>query len=68
LLLSGENVPSMMLMTRFSSMAPAAAATTTLVTPCAVTSKPKPKPKPAVQEPQAGQEPQTKLSWWRRLP
>lgn len=69
--LSGENVPSMMLMTRFSSMAPAAAATTTHVTPCAVTPKPKPKlkPKPPVQEPQTLQEePQTKLSWWRRLP
>jgi hypothetical protein len=69
--LSGENVPSMMLMTRFSSMAPAAAATTTPVTPCAVTPKPKPKlkPKPPVQEPQTLQEePQTKLSWWRQLP
>ena len=68
--LSGENVQSMMLMTRLSSMAPAAAATTTAVTPCAVTPKPKPKPKPkpALQEPQAVQEPQTKLSWWRRLP
>jgi len=68
--LSGENVQSMMLMTRLSSMAPAAAATTTAVTPCAVTPKPKPKPKPkpAAQEPQAVQEPQTKLSWWRRLP
>jgi hypothetical protein len=69
--LSGENVPSMMLMTRFWSMAPAAAATTTHVTPCAVTPKPKPKlkPKPLVQEPQTLQEqPPTKLSWWRQLP
>lgn len=57
--LSGENVPSMMLMT------------TAPVTPCAVTPKPKPKlkPKPPVQEPQTLQEePQTKLSWWRQLP
>jgi hypothetical protein len=67
LLLCGENVPSMMLMTKYS-LAPAATATATAVTPCAVTPKPKLKPKPAVQPPPAVQEPQTKLSWWRRLP
>jgi hypothetical protein len=68
--LSGDNVPSMMLMTKFSDVASAAAATTTATTPCAVTPKPKlkAKPKPAVQEPKAVQEPQTKLSWWQRLP
>ena len=68
--LFGDTVPSMMLMTRFSYVASAAAATTTATTPCAVTPKPKlkAKPKPAVQEPQAVPEPQTKRSWWQRLP
>jgi hypothetical protein len=64
-MLSGENVPSMMLMTRYSIVP---AATATPVTPCAVTPKPKLKPKPAVQESQAVEGPQTKLSWWQRLP
>lgn len=70
LLLSGEDVSSMMLMTVFS-VAPATAAAHALVspvTPCAVAPKPKLKPKPAVQEPRIVQEPQPKLSWWRRLP
>ena len=66
---SGENVSSMILMAGYS-MVPTAAPAAAPVTPCVVTPKPKlkPKPKPALQEPQAVQEPQPKLSWWRRLP
>jgi hypothetical protein len=72
LLLSGENVSSMMLMTGYlvAPVTAAAHAPVSPVTPFAVAPKPKlkPKPKPAVREPQTVQEPQPKLSWWGRLP
>lgn len=68
-LLSGENVLSMMLMTGVS-VAPTAAADVPVsaVMPSAVTPKPRLKPKPTAQKPEAVKQPQTKLSWWRRLP
>jgi hypothetical protein len=71
LLLSGDDVSSMMLMTASSVAPPATAAAHALVspvTPCARAPKPKLKPKPPGHEPQVVQEPQPKLSWWQRLP
>ena len=68
-LLSGENVLSMMLTTGVS-VAPTAAADVPVsaVMPSGVTPKPRLKPKPTAQKPEAVKQPQTKLSWWRRLP
>jgi hypothetical protein len=68
LLFSGETVSSKMLMTSFSS-APTAAAAAAPVSPVTPSvAKPKPKPRPQAQKPKAVQNPQPKLSWWRRLP
>jgi hypothetical protein len=69
-LFSGETVSSKMLMMGYS-VAPtaAAAAPVSPVTPSAVTQRPKLKRQPTAQKPQAAQQqPQPKLSWWRRLP
>jgi hypothetical protein len=70
-LFSGETVSSKMLMMG-NSVAPtvaAAAPPVSPVTPSAVTQRPKLKRQPTAQKPQAApQQPQPKLSWWRRLP
>ena len=70
-LFSGETVSSKMLMMG-NSVAPtsaAAAAPVSPVTPSALTQRPKLKRQPTAQKPQAAQQqPQPKLSWWRRLP
>ena len=70
-LFSGETVSSKMLM-KGNSVAPtvaAAAPPVSPVTPSAVTQRPKLKRQPTAQKPQAApQQPQPKLSWWRRLP
>jgi hypothetical protein len=69
-LFSGETVSSKMLMMGYSvaPTAAAAAAPVSPVTPSAVTQRPKLKRQPAAQKPQAAQQqPQPKLSWWRRL-
>ena len=68
---SGETVSSKMLMMGYSvaSTAAAAAAPVSPVTPSAVTQRPKMKRQPKAKKPQAApQQPQPKLSWWRRLP
>ena len=70
-LFSGETVSSKMLMMG-NSVAPTVAAgapPVSPVTPSAVTQRPKLKRQPTAQKPQAApQQPQPKLSWWRRLP
>ena len=70
-LFSGETVSSKMLMMG-NSVAPtsaAVAAPVSPVTPSAVTQSPKLKRQPTAQKPQAAQQqPQPKLSWWRRFP
>ena len=70
-LFSGETVSSKMLMMGYSVAPTAAAAAAPIppVTPSAVTQRPKLKRQPTAQKPQAAQQqPQPKLSWWRRLP
>ena len=70
-LFSDETVSSKMLMMGYSvaPTAAAAAAPVSPVTHSAVTQRPKLKRQPTAQKPQAAQQqPQPKLSWWRRLP